>query len=171
MVGRSLVVEKKEGSISDDGAADDAAKLVVRGHGLGYGKEAAGRQRADAVELIAASVDLVRPGLQNDIGYRSARAPQLRVVVAGSYVDRLKRLNRRDVHGVQTGALLIVDPLDHGVVGQPGLPIHLRGEAVLRVEERRMWPECARGAGYQVQQALKIAVGRGAGPRLTGFRA
>ena len=54
--------------------------------------------------------------------------------------------------------MVVVDAVEHHIVGQAGLAVHVGRQAVLRVEELRVRPEGPGGAGHRDHQPLEVAV-------------
>src|SRR5580658_1545950 len=79
-------------------------------------EEIAGVHIAVLQVLIGGTVELVRPGLQNDVGDRTGAASQIHRVVAGGDVHRADGLQRRDQDLQQAGTLVVVDPFNLVVV-------------------------------------------------------
>ena len=71
-------------------------------------------------------MEVVRPGLQNNIRHGSASASELRGIVARAYVHRLDCLGRRNVDLKQTGTLIVVHSFNLQVVEQARLAIYFR---------------------------------------------
>ena len=158
MIARVLIVREKERSIAPQRPAADDPALHVAGGGLRV-REVAARDRR-----LGVSEDRNAPGQdigsrpQCDVGDGAAGVAELGVVVAGVDAHALDRLDRRDQDGEQTGSLVVVHAVDLDVVGQTRLPVDVRREAVLRVEELGMRPERCRGARHRDQRALKVAI-------------
>ena len=109
-------------------------------------------------ESEKAALEGVRTGLERDVRDGSARAAEFGVIRARADAHGLDRLGRRNERRQQAGPVVVVDPLDLHVVGEPRLSVDVGREAVLRVEELRVRPERTRGARHRDQHALEIAV-------------
>ena len=114
-------------------------------------------RRLGVAEVEAAALELVGARLQRDVGDGAAGAAELGVVVARRDADGLERLGRRNQHGQQAGAVVVVDAFDLHVVGEARLAVDVRRQRVLRVEELRVRPERPRGAGHRGDHALEVA--------------
>ena len=158
MVRDVAVVAEEEQLVALNRAAEREAGLEVVGRRVRV-REVAGRVRLLVVaEGERASLDIVRAGPQRHVRDRAAGAAELRVVHARRDVHRLDRFRRRNERRQQTGAVVVVDPFDLHVVGEPRLPVDVRREAVLRVEEFRVRPERPRRARYGDEHPLEVAV-------------
>ena len=158
VVNRALVVAEEEQLVAEDRPAErePALRELLRRRQV---REVAARIRLLVVpEGEDAALQIVGAGLQRDVGDGSARSAELRVVVAGGDADRLDRLRRRDEHRQQPRPVIVVEPFNLDVVGQPRLPVDLRRQAVLRVEELRVRAERAGRAGHGHEDALEVPV-------------
>ena len=158
MVARSLEIPEHERAVPPNRAARRETELVVDRLRLRERKDVARRGCARAVELEQAAVQVVRARPERDVDDGAARASKLRLVIGGRDIDGLERLDRRDQHLEQSAAVVVVDAFDLDVVRHSRLAVHVRGQAVLRVEELRMLARQPRRARHEDHQALKVAV-------------
>ena len=63
------------------------------------------------VKLVETAMDAIAAGLENHIGDRTTGASEFRLIIAGTDVNVLERLNRRDQNSQKSGAMVVVDAL------------------------------------------------------------
>jgi len=158
VVARALVVHEEEELVLDDRPPQRGPELLVARRSLGAREVVLGQRAVSVPEEEGRSFELVGPRLEGHVGDGSPRAAELGVIVARAHAHRLDRVGRRDDHGEESGAVVIVDPVQHHVVGQAGLAVHVGGKAVLGVEELGVGTEGPRGSRHRHQKALEVAV-------------
>ncbi len=158
VVARPLVVREEEELVLDDGPAQGRPELLVARGGLGPGEIVLGQRAIAVAEEERAPLELVGAGLEGHRAHRPPGPPELRVVVARAHAHGLDRVRGGDEHGEEAGLVVVVDPLEHHVVGEARLAVHLGGEAVLGVEELGVGPEGPAGPRNRHQEALEVPV-------------
>ncbi len=163
-VGVGLVIRGSQKIAEDedlvflDRSAYVAAEIVIGEVSDRRVEEVARIQRTIAQKLVSGAVEFVGPGFQNHIGVGSARAAQGRFVVAGRNIHRLNRFEWRHHDLQQTGALIVIDAFDLIAVAHAHLTIDFGLQRTGGVEELGVLETRARGAGYEVQQRLIVAI-------------
>src|SRR5271167_469406 len=96
MIRGAEVIGEEEQLVLLDRTADAAAEIVVMNSGHCGIEEIAGVKITVLNVLIGGTVELVAPGLQNDVGNGPGAASQVHGVVAGGNVHRVDGVQRRD---------------------------------------------------------------------------